>query len=459
MVRAADPHSYVIPAVRLQPEKEAALRDGKLLPVPIAFTFVGGAPVVVGLEPGALAAGLDVLPGDELLAIDGRPVAAESVQELEITLAGPRGSPVELTFERRRADGSLVKLERRVKRERPSEETGVPAAFMLDGVTGYIRVTTFTAGKVADATHAALTALEKRGMQRLILDLRDNGGGRLDQAADVAGEFLPKGALLYSTAGRKPEVADTVRGKRSFWRSERGYPVVLLVNEGTASASEVVAGALQDHDRALVVGHPTFGKSLVMRGFPMADGSVIVLVVGHAMTPCGRVIQRQYRTITRREYYRLGRAERDTVGRPSCRTDAGRTVYGGGGIFPDVPLAEPEPAPQWLARVAEQAIGVSWVGGYLTAAGARLTTADALAAAPSLPPQTLADFRSYAARQGVTVPAGASADAWLQRALVLRIAAAKWGDAGYYRVGAAVDPEVDAALHSFDRASAILSRR
>jgi carboxyl-terminal processing protease len=102
---------------------------------------------------------------------------------------------------------------------------------------------------------------------------------------------------------------------------------------------------------------------------------------------------------------------------------------------------------------------LSWVGGYLTAAGARLTTADALAAAPSLSPQTLADFRSYAARQGVTVPAGASADAWLQRALVLRIAAAKWGDAGYYRVGAAVDPEVDAALHCFDRASAILSRR
>src|SRR5258705_11753527 len=107
-----------------------------------------------------------------------------------------------------------------------------------------------------------------------------------------------------------------------------------MVNAGTARASELVAGALQDHDRALIVGRPTFGKSLLMRGFPMSDGSVLWLVVGHVRTPCGRVVQRQYRSITRREYYRLARAERDTAGRPRGRPAGGRTAYGGGGVFP-----------------------------------------------------------------------------------------------------------------------------
>jgi carboxyl-terminal processing protease len=459
MVQAADPHSFVIPAIRLEPGKEAAMRDGKLHPVPVHFTFIGGAPVVVSVDPGSRAAALDIVPGDELVAIDGKPVVAESAQELEITLGGPRRSSVVLTLERRRSDGSLARVDRRVERERAADRSGVPAVFMLDNVTGYVRITTFAADKVADDLHAALGSLEKRGMKRLILDLRGNEGGRIDQAADVAGEFLPKGAVLYSSEGRKTEVGDTVRVKRSFWRSERRYPIVLLVNEGSASASEVVAGALQDHDRALVVGRPTFGKSLLMRGFPMSDGSIIVLVVGHAKTPCGRVVQRQYRAVSRREYYRLATADRDTLGRPSCKTANGRTVYGGGGIYPDVVLPERQSAPVWLARLHEEAIPLAWVGGYIAAAGARLTTPDDLAAAPTLPATALDDFRAFARRQGIAIPTGPDADAWLQGTLVLRVASAKWGDAGYYRVVAAIDPEITAAARAFDRAAALLSTR
>jgi carboxyl-terminal processing protease len=459
MVQAADPHSFVIPAIRLEPGKEAALRDGKLHPVPIQFTFVGGAPVVVSIDPGSRAAALDILPGDEVVAIDGKRVVAESAQELEITLAGPRRSSVTLTLERRRSDGSLARVDRRVERERVGDRSGVPAAFMHDNVTGYVRITTFAAEKVADELHAALESLEKRGMRRLILDLRGNGGGLIEQAADVAGEFLPKGAVLYSSEGRKTEVGDTVRVKRSFWRSERRYPIVLLVDEGSASASELVAGALQDHDRALVVGRPTFGKSLLMRGFPMSDGSIIVLVIGHVKTPCGRVVQRQYRSVSRREYYRLAAADRDTVGRPSCRTTNGRTVYGGGGIYPDVVLPEPESAPPWLARLHEEAIPLAWVGGYVSAAGTRFTTAEALAAAPTLSSTALDDFRAFARKQGISIPAGTEADAWLQRTLVSRVASAKWGEAGYYRVIAAVDPEITAASRAFDRAAAILPTR
>jgi carboxyl-terminal processing protease len=456
MVSAADPHSYVIPAARLSPEKEQQLRSGRLHPVPIYFRYVGGQPVVVGVEPGTLAARQDILPGDVLVAIDGQRVRAESPVELEVFLAGPRRSEVRLTFERERTDGTRVELERPVRRERGDDETAVPVAMLLDAETGYIRVTTFSNERVAEDLHAALERLEGQGMKRLVLDLRDNGGGMVAEATRIASEFLPAGATVYVSEGRKAEVHDSVVVRRSFWRDERRYPIVLMVNEGTASASELVAGALQDHDRALVVGRPTFGKSLLMQGFPLADGSMIMMTIGHIKTPCGRVIQRQYRDVRGADYFRMARAERDTVGRPSCRTAGGRTVYGGGGIYPDVVMPEPEPAPVWVARLAEDAVHTRWIGGYLTENAAAFTTADALASAPRLPDAALAQFRAFAQQQGHAIPAGEEADRMLQRLLVSQIAGTKWGAAGYYRVQAALDEQVRAAVREFDRAGEIL---
>ena len=456
MISAADPHSYVIPAARLSPEKEQQLRSGRLHPVPVDFRYAGGMPVVASVAPGTLAARQDILPGDVLVAVDGRPVVAESPTELEVFLAGPRGSTVRLTFERERSDGSLVELERTVKRERGDEESAVPVAVMLDGQTGYIRVTTFSNERAAEDLHGALGRLENAGMQRLVLDLRDNGGGMVAEATRVASEFLPAGATVYVSEGRKAEVHDSVVVRRSFWRREKQYPIVLMVNEGTASASELVAGALQDHDRALVVGRPTFGKSLLMQGFPLSDGSIIMMTIGHIKTPCGRVIQRQYRGVREADYYRMARAQRDTAGRPSCRTAGGRTVYGGGGIYPDVVLPEAEPAPVWLARLAEDAVHTRWIGGYLTENAGAFTTADALAAAPRLPEGALASFRAFAQQQGHALPAGADADRALERMLLAEIAGTKWGGAGYYRVLAALDPQIGAAVAEFARAGEIL---
>ena len=456
MVRAADPHSYVLPALRLAPEKERAFREGKLIPVPIRFSFVGGAPVVVSVAPSSSAARLGILPGDELIAVDDAPITARAPEELDITLAGPKRSAVALTFERRRIDGSLFRFKREVERERIEEGAAVPAALMLSDGTGYIRVTSFADERAAEDLHRALADLEKAGMQRLLLDLRDNGGGLVDEAARIAGEFLPKGAVVYTTEGRKPEIASTERVGRSFWRQERRYPVVVLVNEGTASASELVAGALQDHDRALIVGRRTFGKSLLMQGFPLADGSVVMLVVGHLKTPCGRVIQRQYRDVTRREYYRMSRAQRETADRPTCTTAGGRTVYGGGGIYPDVLLPEREPAPLWLARATEEDLPLRWVGGYLTAHEDDFSTPDALAAQPSLPASALQEFRRFAAAQGVPIPDGAKADALLERTLLRGIALARWGETGWVRVDVALDPEIAAAAEQFREAATIL---
>ncbi|HET7461498.1 MAG TPA: S41 family peptidase [Longimicrobium sp.] len=457
MVHAADPHSYVIEAARLSPERQRAYREGRLYPVPVSFRYVGDQAVVESVSPGSQAARQDILPGDLLVAVDGQPVLARSSFELEAWMAGEKNSTVQLRFERERVDGSIVELDRAVRRERVEEATAVPAAFMLDAETGYVRVTTFANQKAAEDLHDALGALEKQGMRRLVLDLRDNGGGMVDEAARVASEFLPSGALIYTSAGRKPEVSKTQRVTHSFLSSGgRAYPLVLMVNGGTASASEIVAGALQDHDRALVVGRPTFGKSLLMQGFPMTDGSIIELVIGHVSTPCGRVIQRQYRGIGRGEYYRLAHAARDTAGRPSCRTDHGRTVYGGGGIYPDVVFDQAEGAPLWLARVMEEDVVTRWTNAWVGAHGGTLTTAEALSASPTLTAEALADFRAFAGRQGHTVPAGADADARLTRTLLPAIAWTKWGDPGFYRMLAVLDPQVRQAVGAFDRAAQLL---
>jgi carboxyl-terminal processing protease len=456
MVSAADPHSYVHAYYRLAPEKEKAYRERRMHPVPVNFGMVEGAPVVISVAPGTQAARLDILRGDELVAVDGKPVVWESAGELEVALAGAKNSTVRLTLERRRLDGSRALLEREVRRERPGEESALVSAFLLDATTGYVRLTSFESDKAADDLHDALSHLEREGMKRLVLDLRDNGGGLLEEAAKVAGEFLPKGAIVYTQKGRKAEVTDTGRVSRSFWSREKRYPIVVMVNDGTASAAELVAGALQDHDRALIVGRPSFGKSLMMQGFPLTDGSIVMLVVGHVQTPCGRVIQRRYHGITRRDYYRLAGADRDTVGRPSCKTTSGRVVYGGGGIYPDVVFPERDELPLWLSRVYEDRLELKWIAGHVTAAAAAYPSLDAVVASPKSAPGAVAEFRRFAKEQGVTIPEGAEEDAWLDRSIVRWVALAKWQEPGLYRIAAVQSGEVKSAVEAFAKAEGIL---
>ncbi len=452
MIEAADPHSYILPIARLSAEKAQAWEDGKLVPVPVAFQFLRGAPVVASVAPTSSAARQDILVGDELVAADGKPVLATSPDELSITLSGEKNSVVRLTLSRQRSDGSRLEVVREVKRQQADEATAVPIAEMVDAETGYVRITTFSNGKVAEDLHSAVGRLKSRGMKRLVLDLRDNGGGIVDEAAHVAGEFLPAGAIVYVAEKKKAEKPDTVTVKRSFWKSEDRYPVAVLVNEGTASASELVAGALQDHDRALIMGRPTFGKSLLMRGFPLVDGSVIMMAFGRVKTPCGRVVQREYRQMSRRDYYRQAGAVQDTTGRPSCKTASGRTVYGGGGVFPDVLVPERTPLPVWLARIEEQDLPLAWVGGYLT--GAALPTLDSLLAARKPPAGAVASFRQFATGRSATIPTDPESDARLERMLLGQIVWGKWGEAGFYRLAATVDPVVGQAAAALARAKA-----
>ncbi len=457
MVRSADPHSYVISAVRVSPEREKELADKKIESVPIDWDFSRGSPLVSFVYPGTLAAKAGIEPGDELVLVGGKPVLAENEVELDLTLAGEKGSAVELVFERQRTDGSWARLPRTVKRERSdASATAVPGVIKLPDGTGYIRITTFSNGKVADDLHKALETLDDQGIQRLVLDLRDNGGGIIREASRIAGEFLPRGTVVYTSTGRKRESIDTGRVERALWLKPRTYPIAVMVNGGTASASELVAGALQDHDRALIVGRPSFGKALMMQGFPMSDGSTIVLTIGSVRTPCGRTVQRPYRTVLRREYFRLARADRDTAGRPACKTDNGRTVYGGGGIFPDVVLPEPTTAPAWLARLSEDDVLARWARAYVDAATPKVTTA-ALEASKALPTGALASFKEFASKAGHALPT--DADAPLPRTLLVSLAAAIGGDAALYRMRALLDPEVASTVAALERSAALLAPR
>lgn len=453
LVGAVDPHSFVIPAVRLDSARQKALEAGKLAPVPISFVYVGGVPSVLSVAPATHASRQDIVPGDELEAIDGAPVVAGSEQELELTLAGAKGSSVTLRLRRRRFDGSQATVERSVRREIADETTAVPMAHMLDPLTGYVRITTFANAKVEDDLHDALARLEKAGMTRLILDLRDNGGGLVKEAGEVAGEFLPRGAVVYTTEGRKDAVRKTVKVSRSFWQRGKSYPIVVMTNRGTASASELVAGALQDHDRALIVGRPSFGKALLMQGMPLSDGSLMMLVIGHVKTPCGRVVQRQYRGVRTGDYYRNADADRDTTGRPACRTAAGRTVYGGGGIYPDIVLPPPAPVPVWLTQLREREIPVRWAGTQLDVPGAAPAMVDAYLNPQLVNPAALSQFREYARAGGVDVPPGEDVELRLRQELAAALARAKIGDAGYYRVLLEHDPWIAPAVQAFERAT------
>jgi carboxyl-terminal processing protease len=179
-------------------------------------------------------------------------------------------------------------------------------------------------------------------------------------------------------------------------------------------------------------------------------------VIGHIKTPCGRVIQRQYHGFSRYDYFRLAGSQRDTAGRPSCKTDGGRTVYGGGGIYPDIVFASRPDVPLWDHRILEAELPLKWVPGYLAANPTAFPSLDSLAAHPKMPEGAIAQFREFVARDSITVPPGTEPDSLLTRILVKQVARVKWGEEGFWRMFAIFDGDVNLAVQAFDRAQQIL---
>jgi carboxyl-terminal processing protease len=291
----------------------------------------------------AYKAGL--LPGDRIVIVDGVPTKGWTEEKAVQELRGPRGSEVTLSIAREGLDEPMeVTIERR-----PISLSAVPYAFMLKEGIGYVRFTQFSEhGR--DEIREAVRKLEKQGMRSLVLDLRDNPGGLLDQAIEVTDLFLPRGAEIVATRGRMSE-SDRVYNARDN-DDFSVHPMIVLVNRASASASEIVSGALQDHDRALLVGQTTWGKGLVQSLFPLDDGYFLKLTTARYYTPSGRSIQRDETLDI--DFNRLiwpdeipaddsaanipGHTENseDVPDSLVFTTDMGRTVYGGGGVMPDV---------------------------------------------------------------------------------------------------------------------------
>ena len=335
MLQTLDPHSSF-----LDPRTYGQMRErqqGRYYGLGITIQVIDGDITAVSLFEGSPAYRKGVRRGDVIAKIDGEDAKGWTSEQAARRLRGPKGTTVRVSLRRRGYD-QLIELD--VMRDEINIPT-IAAAVMIDDTTAYIRLQDF-AEQTGNDLSAALKNLSGQGMRRLLLDLRGNPGGPLDQAIRVSNEFLQKGQMIVYTRGRIPN------SDQDYRATERGsytdLPLVVLANRTSASASEIVSGALQDHDRAVVVGETTFGKALVQSVYRISEGAALALTTARYYTPSGRMIQRpwdgafdEYLTYAARGQS----APRDHAAADLKYTDGGRKVYGGGGIEPDHRLEGP----------------------------------------------------------------------------------------------------------------------
>jgi len=333
MLSTLDPHTIYMPADKYEAFSDNFKADYS--GIGINFDIRDGKLIVISPLEGTPAYKLGIRAADVIAAIDGKDVPS-TVNNNDVfkALRGPEGSIVHVSIER---DGVAGRLEFDIARAKIPQES-VPYGFMIRPGVGYIRITRF-AQKTGEELETRLNQLKAQGMKELLLDLRFNSGGLLNQAIDVCDRFLPAGQKIVYTRGRGPNAdSDAFATQRDKFID---FPMVVLVDHGSASASEITAGALQDTDRGLVVGVTTFGKGLVQSQVRLRDGSALLLTIAHYYTPSGRLIQRDYSSGDKEKYQEEAFSrdvEADSVlaKRPKFTTASGRTVYGGGGIRPDV---------------------------------------------------------------------------------------------------------------------------
>src|SRR5580704_3152384 len=332
MLRVLDPHSNFF-----DPKSYAALREeqrGKYYGVGMQVGPRNNKVIVIAPFAGAPAYRVGIRPGDIIIAVDGKQTDNMSTSDVAELLKGPKGTSVKITVLR---EGSDKPLDFTVIRDEIPRYS-VDVHFLIRPGIGYIHVSGFQ----ETTDHEVREALDQFGdIHGLILDLRQNPGGLLSEGVGVADQFLKKGQVIVSHHGRAS--AEKVY-RATHGNGGKDYPIVVLVNRGTASAAEIVAGAIQDHDRGLIAGETTFGKGLVQTVFPLSENTGLALTTAKYYTPSGRLIQRDYNGVSLYDYYYNDRENADqTVANHQVKmTDSGRTVYGGGGITPDVKIPNPK---------------------------------------------------------------------------------------------------------------------
>ena len=402
-----DPHSVYIPAADLAAVSEPL--EGEFDGIGVTFNMMTDTVVVLNVIRSGPSDKAGVQNGDRIIRIDDSLVAGRKIPQDQVVrrLRGPRGTRVKLSIERQGAAGLVpITVERGV-----IPVKALDAAFMIAPGVGFVKLSAFSRMSGVEL-QKALTELTGQGMQSLIFDLRDNGGGYLGQATDIVNMFLPKDELIVYTEDRDG------RQERMHSDGRGGFteiPLVVLIDEGSASSSEILAGAIQDNDRGMIVGRRSFGKGLVQREIPYPDGSALRLTVARYYTPSGRSIQKPYDLGTEEYmmdiYNRFSHNEMfsaDSIRQDSVRyyTRGGRVVHGGGGIMPDyfVPV-DTVGVTSYYQRVNGRNLiylfAREWVDRHRAQVNSVATIAD-LDALLERYPRLVDDFVAYAARNGVS---------------------------------------------------------
>ncbi len=465
MLEKLDPHSVYIPA--RDREKTDSFLQSDFDGVGIEFNLFRDTVTVVAPLSGGPAEQAGVQPGDQVLRIGGKRVSGAQLttSQLSQLLRGPRGTSIVIELRRRRLPRPITLS---IARSR-IPNSSIDAAYLVDAQTGYIKVSRFASGTY-DEFKAALADLRRQGLTRLVLDLRGNPGGYLDRATRLADEFIAGSRKIVYTDG-KGDQYDSQTYARVAGEFEEG-PLVVLVDEGSASAAEVVAGALQDHDRALLVGRRTFGKGLVQQPIPLSDGGELRLTIARYYTPAGRSIQKPYGA--NYAEYSADVANRAAHGELESadsirftkelrfRTDHGRTVYGGGGITPDVfvprdSLVHSAYYTALMSHGVPRGFALSFFQSHKEElAGLRFEQFNATF---RISDAQLASLAAQAAKDGVVADAGAvrRCAALLRNQLKAHIARSAYGSVAYYTVLRDQDLELQRALHAVGDSTAQLA--
>lgn len=368
LLHQLDPHSAYIPADELQAMNEPL--EGNFDGIGIEFHVQEDTIMVVSAVAGGPSEQLGIQSGDRIIAVDGKNVASIKITNSQVmqTLRGPSGTKVKVTILRKSTGQEIVYTITRGKIPIYS----VDVAYMLTKETGYIKVSHF-AEKTYDEYLNAFIKLKELGLENLILDLRGNPGGYLKTAIQLSDEFLPEKKLVVYTEGR-------ARPRESFYATKNGFfengALVVMVDEGSASASEIVAGALQDWDRATIVGRRSFGKGLVQEQSQFPDGSAMRLTIARYYTPTGRSIQKTYaggyEAYSNELFDRMRKGELESSDSIQFAdslhyvTPGGKIVYGGGGIMPDVFMAmDTVGSSQFYAEVSSKGMISQFAFDYL----------------------------------------------------------------------------------------------
>ncbi len=374
MLGSLDPHSVYIPAKQMERVTEEF--RGSFEGIGIQFDILQDTILVIAPVAGGPSESLGIMSGDKIITIDGESSVGYSNEQVLQKLRGPKGTRVTINIVRA---GFPEILEFEITRDKiPLYSVTVSA--MVDDRTGYIAVNRFSATTYSEFMQS-MDKLREEGMTRLILDLRSNPGGYLEEAFKMSDIFLPKGKKIVYTKGRNAQF-----NEEYFATSGSSYeemPLIILINPGSASASEIVAGAVQDWDRGLIVGERSFGKGLVQRQFELGDGSAFRLTTAKYFTPSGRLIQRPYENGSdayRMEAYHFDDPDgeinyhelKPDSSQPVYYTDGGRIVFGGGGITPDVIIRESRASELWV-KIARQNLFRIYNSQYMDRNGSALT--------------------------------------------------------------------------------------